>query len=153
MTEDGQKTPPCTVAVSWLPDDYGLSLLGDSFLRKYVASFDYAAKTVTIGKSVDAPRKPTTLSDLGGYLKPIIIICVLILIIIVAVVITCVCCKVKGRDRNAHIATAHYQTQAANAEANLPQQQMSQPYTALPQKPGGNAYVTPGQPIPNHDYH
>ena len=60
----------------------------------------------------------------GGYLKPIIAVCVIALIII-AVVVAVICCR-ERRKRAAHTASAHYQTQASEAEANLIQEkQMS----------------------------
>ena len=51
-----------------MPKDYGITILGDSFLREYVASFNYADKTVSLAKSVDAPVAPPPSSGLPGGL-------------------------------------------------------------------------------------
>jgi len=46
----------CTVAVSYIDqDDEGVTILGDSFLREFVASFDYQTNEVTLAKSAEAP--------------------------------------------------------------------------------------------------
>ena len=75
----GEKTGPCTVAITFLPDDYGVALLGANFLRQYVASFNYADKTVTLGKSVNAPQKPEIAKALNHFLTIIVIFVLLVI--------------------------------------------------------------------------
>ena len=95
-------------------DDYGVAVLGDSFLRQYVASFNYADKTVTLGKSVNAPQKPETANDLNHILI-IIVICTLLVLIIVAIIVILTFCKYRKR-KTARYATYHYDGEARNAE-------------------------------------
>ena len=54
---DGTINPKCTVAVSYIGDFQGTYILGDTFLRTYIASFNYSDETITLGKNVNAPTK------------------------------------------------------------------------------------------------
>lgn len=38
----------CSVMVAAISDSYGFFILGDTFIRNYYVSFDYAAYTVSI---------------------------------------------------------------------------------------------------------
>jgi len=47
-------TGGCIIAVSYLPDSQGLYILGDSFLRNFVSSYDYEHNKIDIGVNINA---------------------------------------------------------------------------------------------------
>ena len=110
--ENGEKSPPCTALVSFSPFSMNTVLLGDSFLRQYVTSFNYTDHTITLGKNKHSPTKPLTINDVMNYLKIVLIVGLLVIIVIVGICIWC-CCRAKNRRNAASAASSHYQTQAA----------------------------------------
>ena len=55
---DNINAAACTVAVSYVPQMEAfdrLTILGDSFLRQYVTSFNYTDNTVKLGVNVNRP--------------------------------------------------------------------------------------------------
>ena len=53
---DNINMPACTVAVSISPiEDQPITILGDSFLRQYVTSFNYTENTITLGVNANHP--------------------------------------------------------------------------------------------------
>lgn len=46
---------PCAIAVSHLPDSDNMYILGDTFLRNFVAKFDFKRKSVSLAVNVNAP--------------------------------------------------------------------------------------------------
>ena len=54
---NGHDSPKCTVAVSYINDEQGLYILGDTFLRTYVSSFNYTNSTIMLGMNINAPTK------------------------------------------------------------------------------------------------
>ena len=96
---DGETvTPPCTVAVSWLSDDFGLTILGDSFLRQYIASFNYQDNTITLGKSVDAPTRPDKVPVSSIFGKTILIIGIILTVLAAIITIMIFYCRGRGKS-------------------------------------------------------
>ena len=53
---DNINMPACTVAVSLSPEGAApITILGDSFLRQYVTSFNYTDNTITLGVNANGP--------------------------------------------------------------------------------------------------
>ena len=46
---------PCAAMVSWLSDEQGKYILGDTFIRNYYATFDYKKYTVTLATKAGDP--------------------------------------------------------------------------------------------------
>ena len=57
VSGDGHVAPKCLVAVSYLSDYEGLYILGDTFLRSYVSTFNYTSEQVLLGASATAPTR------------------------------------------------------------------------------------------------
>merc|ERR1712157_669335 len=115
---DGRKTDKCTVAISWMKKDYGITILGDSFLREYVASFNYAEKTVSLAKSVDAPEAPPAPSGLPGGLSLMMLSLIFGLSFLCLIcTIGCICCYCRARGKkNVNRASSFYEERAAEQE-------------------------------------
>ena len=54
---DNINMPACVIGVSYMSDDFGVTILGDSFLREYVTSFNYKDNTMTLAKNAKAPKQ------------------------------------------------------------------------------------------------
>ena len=66
---DNIDMPACVIAVSHMPGDLGISILGDTFLREYVTSFNYKERTITLGKNALAPKQyfPSTVQKYAWF--------------------------------------------------------------------------------------
>ena len=49
--------PACVIGVSYMSADFGITILGDSFLREYVTSHNYKENTMTLAKNVNKPKQ------------------------------------------------------------------------------------------------
>lgn len=80
----------CSVAVSYAPNSYDLYILGDTFLRNFVSTYDYKAKKVRLAINANAPNgtdalaiaSPMTLTTdmmyiIGGGIAAVLLICCL----------------------------------------------------------------------------
>jgi len=45
----------CVIAISWMTDDSGLYILGDSFLRNFVSTYDFKNNEVVLMVNPNAP--------------------------------------------------------------------------------------------------
>ena len=52
---DNVDFPACVIGVSFMAD-FNVTILGDSFLREYVTSFNYKENTITLAKNAKAPK-------------------------------------------------------------------------------------------------
>ena len=76
----------CSVAVSYSADSMGLYILGDTFLRNFVSTYDYKANEIRLAVNVNAPdgtiavAHPSSLNMMyvigGGIAALIILICI-----------------------------------------------------------------------------
>ena len=46
----------CILGVSYLSDSSNLYILGDTFIRNFVVTFDYKQQTMTLARNVNAPQ-------------------------------------------------------------------------------------------------
>ena len=62
---DNLNMPACVIGVSYMSTDFGVTILGDSFLREYVTSYNYKENTITLAKNIKAPKQtiPSRKSD------------------------------------------------------------------------------------------
>ena len=83
------------VAVSYISDVSGLYILGDTFLRSYVSTFNYTSEQMILGPSASAPGKFETVRTWEFWvLLAIVCLCGLVLL---AVLVSCIVKKVKAR--------------------------------------------------------
>ena len=56
---DNVNLPLCTIGVSYFEHDTDMPviILGDSFLREFVTSYNYEENTITLGKNANAPKQ------------------------------------------------------------------------------------------------
>jgi hypothetical protein len=59
----GPNYPLCVLAVGYFPDSVGMYILGEPFLRNFVATFDYVANTMTFAVNAYAPAGTTITSN------------------------------------------------------------------------------------------
>jgi Eukaryotic aspartyl protease len=59
----GPNFPLCVLGVSYIPDADGLFILGDTFLRNFVVTFDYVANTIQFAVNANAPAGTTITSN------------------------------------------------------------------------------------------
>ena len=57
----------CSIAVSYNSDSSGLYILGDTFLRNYVSTFDYKKGEVRMAVNVNAPTGTSIVYHMGGW--------------------------------------------------------------------------------------
>ena len=53
---DNKKKFKCTVAISYNDDHQGLFILGDTFLRNFVSTFNFKESTIQLGVNINAPK-------------------------------------------------------------------------------------------------
>ena len=97
---DNYGTPACLVAVSFVPQMEGieqLTILGDSFLRQYVTSFNYTDNTVTLGINANRPVQ-TYPNVIGQYIW--MTICVIAFLGMI--VMLCLCIQSHQRRQAAY---------------------------------------------------
>ena len=89
----------CSLAVSWVQDSMGLYILGDTFLRNFVTSYDYKNRKIKMAINTHAPAgviavsNPTDLNSMyliGG---------------VAAAIILAYCCCRKKEDKSKFIQT------------------------------------------------
>jgi hypothetical protein len=81
---DGHK---CAVAVSYSADSQGLYILGDTFLRNFVSTYDYKKKAVRLAVNVNAPVGTSAIAHdnpmelifiaAGGIIGLIVLYCII----------------------------------------------------------------------------
>ena len=83
--------------------DINISYLGASFLRNYVAGFNYKDDTIMLGRSVDAPEAPKrpggSGDSSGNGLLIFLIVCLIILTIVTIVAIVMYCRMKHNNDK------------------------------------------------------
>lgn len=57
----------CTVAVSYTSDDGGVYILGDTFLRNFVTTFDFQNQEIQLSISPNAPTNVTVVYHMSGW--------------------------------------------------------------------------------------
>ena len=92
---NGMFEAKCLIAVSYMADIEGLYILGDTFLRTYVTSFNYTSEVITLGLNSNAPgRLSSSRSWQFWLLIGIATVCGLLLIY---VIICCIVRKIKQK--------------------------------------------------------
>ena len=77
------------IAVSYLSDNTGLFIMGDTFLRNFVTSFDLSANKMVLGVNVHAPEGTKIEWKLGGWQIFGIVMACLFGVIVIAMAIYC----------------------------------------------------------------
>jgi hypothetical protein len=67
----------CAIAVSYDSDSSGMYILGDTFLRNFVSSYNYKKKTLGLAVNAHAPAGTAAIAHMGGFtIVWIIIACI-----------------------------------------------------------------------------
>jgi hypothetical protein len=103
--------PLCTIAVSYTDKSGGVYILGDTFLRNFVTTFDFASGEMQLTVNVNAPAGITIEYNMSGW-KIFGIVAGCILAVIIIIFITCYCVKKRKQDRLAK----GYQTIGSSVE-------------------------------------
>ena len=57
----------CTIAVSWTSDSGGVYILGDTFLRNFITTFDFGKSEIRLAINKNAPAGITVSYKMGGW--------------------------------------------------------------------------------------
>jgi hypothetical protein len=57
----------CAIAVSYSSDIMGIYILGDTFLRNFVSSYDYKRKTLGLAVNINAPAGTQAIAHMGTF--------------------------------------------------------------------------------------
>ena len=81
----------CIVAVSYLSDSSNLYILGDTFIRNFVSSFDYKKEKIFVGVNVNAPSGTTITKKMSPWQIAGIVIACLLGVALIALLVWCLC--------------------------------------------------------------
>ena len=82
----------CTVAVTYTDSSSGIYILGDTFMRNFVTTFDYDNYQIELTKNIYAPDGVSVEWKLSGWMIFGIVVGSLVFIALVTWLILC-CCK------------------------------------------------------------
>ena len=120
-TTDGSGNYQCNVAVSYMDD---ISILGDTFMRNYLTTFDYKNEQVQLSINVNAPSnvkigsKPNTQdgdSSDSANVGAIVGIIIAVLITLIVLAYLSYCCIQKEKKRRLTLA---YRTKGSFVDDN-----------------------------------
>lgn len=100
----------CTVAISWTSDSGGVYILGDTFLRNFVTTFDFANGEMRLAINKNAPAGVSIDYKMGGWKIFGIIVGGLVglaLIIVFLVYCICKCKKNKAKAKGYSVIQAN----------------------------------------------
>ena len=98
---DNADTEACLIAVQPLPENTGVNILGDPFLRTFTTTFDYASQQMQLSINVNAPAG-TKIEKLLSPLEYFGIGLVVVVLIAILIAIACCCYRAKKkRDEEA----------------------------------------------------
>ena len=87
FTGDGVNNNKCTVAISYLADSTGMFILGDTFLRNFVTTFDNDHTQMVLAINTNAPEGVSIEFKLSGaQIFGIIVACIAVVACIAAAV-------------------------------------------------------------------
>lgn len=93
----------CTVAISYTDSSGGVYILGDTFLRNFVTTFDYAKGSINLTTNVNAPQGIVIEYKMSGWkIFGIIVLCLASVCLIIWLVVCC--CK---RHRKSKVMKAY----------------------------------------------
>lgn len=70
----------CTVAISYSDDSSGIYILGDTFLRNFVTTFDYSSNEMRLAINIEAPAGVSVEYKMSGWKIFLIIVGCLIFV-------------------------------------------------------------------------
>ena len=85
----------CIIAVSYFSDNNKLYILGDTFLRNFVSTYDYQGKKMTLGININAPEGVKISKKLSPWQWTGIIAGVALGIVLIALLVWCIYKKCK----------------------------------------------------------
>ena len=94
---DNKKKYLCTVAISYNDDHQGLFILGDTFLRNFVSSFNFKEGTIQLGVNVNAPGG-TQIEWKISFRQMVLVALVGILLVIACLSLYQFCCNLCKRQ-------------------------------------------------------
>ena len=97
----------CRVGVSSL--DASPYIMGDTFLRSYITSFDLANSKVTIGKSVNAPVQ----TELSHHFWLLLFFCLAATAVLIVLVVGCCKDKIKSCCKRGNAPASQHYTQVS----------------------------------------
>ena len=87
----------CTVAISYTDSSGGVYILGDTFLRNFLTTFDYENGKIELSLNVNAPPGITVEFKLSPWMIFGIIAGGLVVVVLIAWIACCCCDKIKKR--------------------------------------------------------
>ena len=84
---DGHK---CAVAVSYNADMQGLYILGDTFLRNFVSTFDYKRGKVSLAVNINAPIGTAAIYHFGTINIVLVILACIIALLLLGFLARCI---------------------------------------------------------------
>ena len=103
----------CTIAVSYTDSSGGVYILGDTFLRNFVTTFDFANGEMLLTQNKYAPTGVSIVYKMSGW-KLFGIIAGVIIVVLLLVWLVCCCCK---RHKQRKLAKG-YKTIGHNIDLN-----------------------------------
>lgn len=100
----------CTVAISSSGAFSSMYILGDVFLRNYVAQFDFSALTVSFAANVNAPNGSSSLTST----EDLLIIFGGLLMVVGIVALICSCNKKKKKKKRADSTDSERESSLVN---------------------------------------
>ena len=100
-------TSVCRIGISYIDSSNGIYILGDTFLRNFVTSFDYAKGEIRLTQNINAPTGISVVRDADddpklGDLAIVFIIAGGFIILILLMVLTIRCCRSKKKNKGKH---------------------------------------------------
>ena len=81
----------CTVAISYTDSNSGVYILGDTFLRNFVTTFDYHNQEMKLAINVNAPDGLKIEYKMSGWkIFAIVLGCILAVICLVMLIMCCI---------------------------------------------------------------
>ena len=88
--DDETGSTTCYVAVNSLPDNNGIYILGDPFLRTFTTTFDYSEKKMELGININAPEGTKIESKLSTWaIFGIVSACIVVVALILLAIYFC----------------------------------------------------------------
>ena len=83
----------CTVGISYTEDSSGIYILGDTFLRNYVTTFDFKKNEMRLAVNKDAPTGLKVEYKMSGWKIFLIILGCLVAVVLLLWLVCCLCKK------------------------------------------------------------
>ena len=111
----------CTIAVSYTDSSGGVYILGDTFLRNFVTTFDYESGEMQLTINVNAPAGVSIEYKMSGWkIFGIIAGCILFVILVILVIWCCI-----KKQKKAKLERG-YQTIATGVHGEISQEPLNQ---------------------------